>query len=244
MIRLKGTSIEADEVLLQLKKTRQLRQIFNSVLHQKIINQVAAEKEISATEEEVQAEADRIRYENRLFRASDTFAWLADQLISAEDWEAGIRDRLLSTKLAHSLFDQEVKKYFAEHRLNFDQVLLYRLVVPYEKLAQEICYQIQEGEISFYEAAHIYDVDSTRRCHCGFEGKVYRWSLNAALSPIVFSASPGAVVGPLTIDQASHLFLVEEHIPAELTPELHEEILQRLMNEWLMTELSYLLNSS
>jgi parvulin-like peptidyl-prolyl isomerase len=243
MIQFKGTSIEENEILTQLKKNRKLRQLFNDVLHQRIINQVAEGKEITVTEEEIQAEADRIRYENRLFRASDTFAWLAEQLITAEDWEAGIHDRILFTKLAQSLFDQEVRKYFTEHRLDFDQVVLYRLVVPYEKLAQEICYQIQENEISFYEAAHIYDVDLTRRYHCGYEGKIYRWSLSANLSAIVFNTPPGQVIGPLTVEQASHLLLVEEFISAELNLELHEEILQRLMSEWLSTELSYMLNN-
>lgn len=243
MIQFKGTQINTDEILVQLRRTQQLRQIFTSLLHQKIIDQIAAEKEITVTEAEIQAEADRIRYENRLFRANDTFAWLAEQLITAEDWEAGIRDRILAEKIAHALFDQEVKKYFTEHQLDFDQVTLYRLVVPYETLAQEICYQIQEGEISFYEAAHVYDVDPARRCHCGYEGKAYRWNLNATLSAIVFSTAPGNLIGPLTIEQASHLLMVEEFVPAELTAELHREILQRLMNEWLTTELSYMLNS-
>lgn len=243
MIQFKGTQIDANEILVQLRKNQQLRQVFNSILHQKIVNQLAVEKEITVSEAEIQAEADRIRYENRLFRANDTFAWLAEQLITAEDWETGIRDRILAEKLAHDLFDQEVKKYFTEHQLDFDQVTLYRLVVPYEKLAQEICYQIQEGEISFYEAAHVYDIDPVRRYHCGYEGKVYRWTLNALLSAIVFSTPPGNLIGPLMIEQASHLLMVEEFTPAELTIELHAEILQRLMNEWLTTELSYMLNS-
>lgn len=242
MINFKGKIIQSDEIVLALKKNIRLKEICQKIFYQEIIHKAVEERGICITPEEVQAESDQQRYENRLFRASDTFAWLADQLITAEDWEAGIRDRLMAEKLAQALFASEVEKYFTEHQLDFDQVSLYQIIVPYEKLAQEIYYEIQEDEISFYEAAHIYDIDPKRRCQCGYEGKFFRWDLKPELSAIVFSAAIGSVIGPLVIDQASHLLMVEEFIPAELTEERHQEILNRMFNEWLMTELNYRLN--
>jgi parvulin-like peptidyl-prolyl isomerase len=243
MINFKGAIIEPDEILSRLKQDLQLRQVCYGILNQRIVNQFAREASITITEAEIQTESDRERHENRLFRASDTLAWLSDQMITADDWEAGIRDRLLTEKLSHHLFDQEAERVFATNPLNFDQILLYRIVVPYAPLAQEIFYEIEEGEISFYEAAHLYDVDPKRRYHCGYEGQIYRWKLKPELSAILFSAAPGKVIGPLLIDQTSHLLMVEEFIPAELTPDRHKEILTRIFNEWLTTELNYLLNA-
>uniref|UniRef100_A0A832M1V0 peptidylprolyl isomerase n=1 Tax=Oscillatoriales cyanobacterium SpSt-402 TaxID=2282168 RepID=A0A832M1V0_9CYAN len=243
MITFKGGNIESEEIISTLKKNIQIKEICQKIIYQRIINRAVEERGISVTPEDIQTVADQHRYENRLFRASDTFAWLTDQLITAEDWEAGIRDRLLAEKLAQCLFASEAKKYFAEHQADFDQVSLYRLVVPYEKLAQEIFYEIQEGEISFYEAAHIYDVDAQRRCNCGYEGKFYRWNLKPDVSAIVFGATPGNLIGPLVIDQTCHLLLIEESIPAELTAERYQEILNRMFSEWLATELNYLLSS-
>ncbi|EKQ70921.1 parvulin-like peptidyl-prolyl isomerase [Leptolyngbyaceae cyanobacterium JSC-12] len=243
MITFKGGNIESEEIISALKRNVQIKEVCQKIIYQRIINQAVEERGISITSEEIQTVADQHRYEHRLFRASDTFAWLSDQMITAEDWEAGIRDRLLAEKLAQSLFANEAKKYFAEHQADFDQVLLYRLVVPYEKLAQEIFYEIQEGEISFYEAAHIYDVDAQRRYNCGYEGKFYRWNLKPDLSAIVFGSPPGNLIGPLMIDQTCHLLLVEECIPAELTSERYQEILNRMFSEWLTTELNYLLSS-
>jgi hypothetical protein len=46
-----------------------------------------------------------------LERAADTLAWLADQMISPDDWEAGIRDRLLAQNLAKSLLTKKSKSY-------------------------------------------------------------------------------------------------------------------------------------
>ncbi len=243
MTSFKGEIIESEEIIFALKKSLQLKEVCRSISHQKIVDQASAARGITVTPEEIQREADRMRYANRLFRAGDTLAWLSDQLVSAEDWEAGIRDRLLSEKLAQALFSKEVERFFAENRSDFDQVLLYRIVVPYMQLAQEIAYQIQEAEISFYEAAHLYDVDDTRRYQCGYEGKLYRWNLKPDISAIIFSAAPEQVIGPLLIDQAGHLFWIEELIPAELTPERHREILDRMFHEWLTTELNYLIHA-
>ncbi|BAU12318.1 hypothetical protein LEP3755_28470 [Leptolyngbya sp. NIES-3755] len=240
MTSFKGGDIEPDKIIFALKKSLQLKEICRSVAQQEIIEQAIAARGITVTPEEIQVEADRMRYENRLFRASDTLAWLSDQLISAEDWEAGIRDRLQADKLAQVLFSKEVERFFAENRSEFDQVLLYRIVVPYLQLAQEIAYQIEEEEISFYEAAHLYDMDDSRRYQCGYEGKVYRWNLKPDVSAIVFSTPPGQVSGPMLIDQAAHLFMVEEFVPAELTPERHQEVLARMFRDWLTTELNYL----
>ncbi|HTL89680.1 MAG TPA: peptidylprolyl isomerase [Leptolyngbya sp.] len=243
MTSFKGEIIETDTIILALKKSLQLKEICRSISYQKIVDQAIAARGITVTDEEIQVEADRVRYENRLFRAGDTFAWLSDQLLSAEEWELGIRDRLRTEKLAKALFSEEVERFFAENRSSFDQVILYRIAVPYLQLAQEIAYQIQEEEISFYEAAHLYDMDDARRYQCGYEGKLYRWNLKPDISAIVFSASPGQVTAPMMIDQSAHLFMIEEFILAELTPERHQEILDRMFREWLASELNYLIHA-
>ncbi|MGG6267506.1 peptidylprolyl isomerase [Leptolyngbya sp. AN03gr2] len=240
MTSFKGGIIEPSRIIFALRKSLQLKDIYRSIAHQEIIDQAIEARGITVTPAEIQVEADRMRYENRLFQASDTLAWLSDQLVSAEDWEAGIRDRLHAEKLAQALFSKEVERFFAENCSEFDQVLLYRIVVPYLQLAQEIAYQIEEEEISFYEAAHLYDTDDVRRYQCGYEGKLYRWNLKPDLSAIVFSTPPGQIIAPMMIDQAAHLLMVEEFIPAELTPERHQEILARMFRDWLTTELNYL----
>ena len=75
--------------------------------------------------------------------------------------------------------------------------MLYQIIVNDEKLAQEIFYQLEEQEISFYEAAHIYNIDEKRREQCGFEGKLDRWNLNPEIAAIIFSARLGEIIKPL-----------------------------------------------
>lgn len=243
MINLSEAAIELDEIVSFLKRNIQLKDVYEKILQQRVINQAAQERGLSVTPEEIQTEANHVRYEKRLEKASETMAWLADQMITPEDWEEGIRDRLLSKKLAESLFAKEVEKFFAQNRLNFDQVLLYQIVVSDGKLAQELFYQIEEREISFYEAAHLYDIDEKRRQQFGFEGKLDRWNFKPDIAAAVFGAKLGEVIAPLQTAQGYHLFMVEEFIPAELTPQRYQEILDNMFKEWLVSELNYMLHS-
>ena len=242
MIEISQTSVEPDELVTFLKRNIQLKEVCQKILYQKIINQAAQERGITVTPEEIQADANHQRYEKRLEKASETLAWLAEQMITPEEWEAGICERLLSKKLAEYLFAKEVEKLFAQNQLIFQQVLLYKITVLDGKLAQELFYQIEEREISFYEAAHLYDIDEKRRHQWGYEGEIDRWKLKPDVAAVVFGAKLGDAIGPIEIDGSYHLFMVEKFIPAELTPQRYQEILNNMFNEWLANELNYLLH--
>lgn len=243
MISLSKASIQPEEIERFLKKNMRLKGIYQEILCQIIVNKAAQERGLTVTPEEIQAEADRIRRELRLEKASDTLAWLADQMMSPEDWEEGMRDRLLAQKLSEHLFAGEVQKYFAEHRLDFQQILLYQIIVPYERVAQELFYQIEEEEINFYEAAHLYDIDERRRHQCGYEGKVLRWSLTPEIASVIFSAEPRQVIGPIKTQVGYHLFKVEEVFEAQLTPEINRDILKTMFDKWMEGELTYMLHN-
>ena len=211
MINFLGIPIESEEIVDFLKQEMLLKGICQKIVYQKIIEQAATERNIVIAPEENEAEADSIRHGKRLEKAADTLAWLEDQMVTAEEWEAGIRNRLLAKKLAANLFDKEVESYFAQNRLDFDQFILYQIVVPYQQLAQEIYYQIEEEEISFYEAAHLYDIDEGRRYRCGYEGKVGRWSLPPHLAEAIGNATIGHTVGPVATkeEEKYHILMIE-----------------------------------
>ncbi|WP_367997182.1 peptidylprolyl isomerase [Planktothrix pseudagardhii] len=239
MVQLSKDLLDNEEIISFLKRNLEFKEVYQKILSQKVINQVAEERGIIVTAEEIQNQANQQRYAKRLEKAADTLAWLADQMITSDDWEAGIREHLLAQKLAESLFTKDVEKYFIQNRLNFEQVSLYQIIVPYERLARELFYQIEEEEISFYHAAHLYDIEPGRRERCGYEGQLYRWGLKADFAAIVFAATPGEILSPVKTDQGYHLILVEEFIQAELTIERTQEIIQKLFKDWLASELNY-----
>ncbi|MDY6901464.1 MAG: peptidylprolyl isomerase [Cyanobacteriota bacterium] len=229
--------IEPEEVIKYLKTEIQLKEVCTKILSQSIIEKVAQQNDISVSTEEIEIEANRQRREKCLEKASDTLRWLEQQMLTPLDWELGIRNRLFKQKLALKLFGKEVEQFFIQNRSEFEQVVLYQFVVSSEKLAQELYYQIEESEISFYQAARIHDIDENRRYKCGYEGKVYRWSVIPQIAPLVFNASPQQLVGPIKTENGYHLFMVEDYIPAELTPERYQEILENMFQQWLDAEL-------
>ncbi len=235
--------IEPEEIVNFLKSEINFKEVYQNILFQRVIRDAAQERGITVTTAEIEAEANRQRREKRLEKAADTVAWLADQLISPFDWETGIRDRLLAQKLTDELFSQEVEKFFIQNRLEFEQVSLYQMLVNSEKIAQELYYQIAEGEITFYEAAHFYDVDIHRQKKCGYEGKIYRFALQPDIAAILFSTPPQQLIGPVKSQQGYHLFIVEEFHPAVLTPQRYQEIINNMFKHWLARELDFMLDS-
>ena len=233
--------LPSDEIVGFLKQELRIKPICEKLLRQRIIRQTAIDYEINVTSNEIQQEADDQRRTRRLENATDTYAWLNDQLVSPEDWESGIHNHLLQKKLANYLYKDKVEPYFIEHRLDFEQVLMYRVVVPYEAVAQELFYQIEEGEISFFQAAHLYDIDEKRRLQCGYEGKLQRWTLAPSLAASIFSAKTGEVIGPICLNEQYHLAIVEEFIEPDLTDETCDFILETLFEEWIQSEISRLL---
>jgi parvulin-like peptidyl-prolyl isomerase len=225
--------VEPEEIVNFLKQEINLKEICQKILFQKAIAQIAQQKGIVVTTDEIQAEANCDRRERSLEKAADTVAWLTEQMIAPSDWELGIRNRLLAQKVAEAMFGNEVGKFFIQNRSDFDQIILYQMIVANEKLAQELYYQIEEGETSFYAAANLYDIDENRRRKCGYEGKIYRWALDSDIAAIAFSASAKELIGPIKTKFGYHLLLVEELIPAELTPQRYQEILNHMFKQWL-----------
>lgn len=232
--------MEPEEIVNFLKSEIKLKDICINIASQKIIEKVAQEKGINVTTEEIEIEADRQRREKRLEKASDTVRWLEQEMLAPLDWEVGIRNRLLTQKLALALFAKEVEQFFMQNRLEFEQVILYQFVVKDEKLAQELYYQIEEGEICFYQAARVHDIDENRRYKCGYEGKMYRWAISPEIVALVFNAPQKQLVGPIKTEHGYHLFIVEDYIPAELTPKRYEEILYNMFQYWLNAEVNYM----
>jgi parvulin-like peptidyl-prolyl isomerase len=232
-----------EEVVVYLRQELKLKEVYQSLWRQQIIQAFADDRGLTVSSEEIQEEADQIRHKNRLEKAEDTFKWLEENWATPDDWEMGIRHRLLRRKLANNMFESEVEKYFAQNRLNYDQFLLYQIVVDNRSLAQELFYQIEEREISFFEAASQYDINESRRYRCGFEGKIFRDNLKPDVAAAVLGTPVGEVSGPIEINQKYHLFLLKEYIPAELTEARNKEIVYKLFEEWLSTEMIYTLHN-
>lgn len=241
MVNLASADIQLENVIDLLKRDLSFHTICRQLMYQRIIRAHALDRGIDVTESEIQAEADRIRRELRLESAQKTIEWLQEKMITADEWEESIRDRLLTQKLADAMFGEAARQEFNQKRLDYERVCLYKIVLADSNLAQELAYQIEEKEISFFEAAHQYDSDFHRQRCCGYEGEVTRWSLPPDVAASLFGAPAQTVIGPVSVGQNSQrqfaLFFADEFIEPQLTEETYRSICDRLFYEWLDREL-------
>ncbi len=232
-------NVSPEDFVRYIRKQFQYREITQAILQQRLIRMTATERKLTVSEQAIQMEADQFRHAHNLENAADTQAWLDREQVDAALWEESINDQLIATKLSEHLFAADIERVFWDHRLTYDRVVLYQIIVSYPPIATELFYQITEGEISFYEAAHLYDVDLRRQQRCGFEGVLERRQLDPVMAPAIFGAHPQQVTAPIASPAGNHLFWIEEFIPAELTPAIRQEIMQQMFQTWLHNELMY-----
>lgn len=238
IVNFSGVVVQLEEIVNFLKQEVLIKDICQKILNQKIIEKTARERGICITPEEIQLRMKRLE------KSVDMTSWLTEQMITVNDWEAGIRSQLLAQKVAEHLFDQDVESFFEHHCSMFDQFILYQIVVDYEIVATKIFSDLIEKRISFFEAAHIYDIDEQRRSKCGYEGHLSLGGLQPELATAVLKAPVGEILGPFKTEHGYHLLMVEKFISEQLTSEKRQEILEMLFNEWLARELKYMLHIS
>lgn len=245
MVNFSSISLDPAEIIDFLRGDLRLEEIYREIIGQKIIAQVAQDHGLIVTPEEIQMAVEQFCIERGLDYPAHLSAWLSEHMLTLSELKQQIERMLFAKKLSKELFSERIQLLFTQDSRQFEQILLYRIVVPYQSLAQEVFYQIEEEEISFYEAAHLYDIDERRRLQCGYEGQKQRHMLQPELTDILFNARVGEVVGPIkTPEDTYELFLIDDFLPPSLTPELYENTLQQMLQEWLNNEIALYVSHS
>lgn len=237
-------SIHDQGVVEFLRKNFRLADVYQKIIEQRIICKVALENDISVTPEEIEQGIETIRDEQELDYAASLMDWLHECHVTLADLQDSIRVSLLFKKVSQHLWLEQRESRLAQPSRRFDRIVLYKLVVPYEHLARKIFYQIEEEEISFFEAAHVYDVDENRRRCCGYEGYLQQCDLSPELAERLFNARIGELIGPIqAADTFYELFWIDDLILADLNPALQDDRLNQLFQDWMAVQVEdYLAN--
>ena len=235
---LANMNITNEDILKQLKLSRRFSKIKQEIITQKIITQKAEEEKIIIRDRELQSAADNYRLKNNLLTAADTMEWLEENNLDLDNFETIIYQKLLANKLAKHLFEEQVEDYFYKHQIDYQQTIIYEIVLDDFDLAMELFFGIQEREFSFWELARQYIQDRELRCRGGYQGILQRTELKPEISAAVFAAKAPQILKPINIGKFTHLIFVEEIIQPELNENLREEIIQQLYKQWLQQQLS------
>ena len=231
-------TITKQDIFHQIQLSCKVPELVEQILTRKIIVSAALKADIKVTKEELQIASDRMRAVSQLNDARTTWTWLEKHALSLDDFEEIIHTTLISSKLTNHLFAEQVEPYFYEHQLDYAGAIIYEIVLDDRDEALELFYEIQEGEISFQEAARQYIQDPELRRRGGYRGQVNRADLKPEVSTAVFAAKPSQLLKPIITADGVYLILVEEIVKPKLNSKIRQQIAFDLFCQWINKQMN------
>src|SRR5262245_2521661 len=228
---LPGVSLSLGQLLQTLHAQGRLRPLVVEALAGQLVQEQARQAGLSVTAEELQAAADAFRRAHALHTASATRAWLGRQGLTADDFAAGLEERLLAAKLNQHQTAARADESFAARRTDFERLRVAQVLVDREDLARELASQIRDEGRDLEEVAREHGLPVARH-------RLFRKDLNGPLAEPLASAAAGELVGPVATPEGFALAVAEERRPAELDVATRQALQDELFGDWLAGRMS------
>lgn len=174
----------------------------------------------------------QFRQENDLEDPQRFQNWLLDQGWNEVIFQEQIQFNLKLDKFKEQLAAPNLSEAFMEHKLLLDQVVLSRIMVNSQDLAEELKTQIIEDGASFEQFAQDYS-QADEAIINGMMGVVSRADVQNWLEMDVYQIQAGQVVGPIAHEQNWCLIRVEKFLPAELDASVGYYLQEQIFQKWL-----------
>lgn len=226
-------SLTLRQCLRYLQMSGKLQGFIADILRQYVLErelETRADLEINPAMVE-QAVVD-FRLQNKLTDPQAFQDWLTRNGSNYELFHKQILSSFKLEKLKAQIAEARLQEHFIERKLMLDRVVLSRIVVDSQELAEELQSQILEGG-SFELLAREYS-KSDERVANGMMGPVSRGTMPDTLRAAIDSVNPGELVGPLQIENYWAIFRVEQFLPATLEDnQLKQAMQNEIFDRWL-----------
>jgi parvulin-like peptidyl-prolyl isomerase len=165
--------------------------------------------------------------------------WLANNGLNYEAFHNQIAYGFKIRKLKEEIAALRLQEYFIERKMFLDRVVLSRIIVNDQELADELKSQLAEGA-KFEDLAREYSLTDDKIMN-GMVGPVSRGTMPDMLRAAIDLAKPGDIVGPLGMEERWGLFRVEEFLSATLDdPQVKQGLQDELFEQWLAEKIQKL----
>lgn len=130
----------------------------------------------------------------------------------------------------------DVPGRFLERRSSFDQATLSVVRFADADLAQELYFQLLEGELQFAEVLERYGQDPAQPPRC-LVGPMPLEKLHPLLARVAERYTPGELIPPLQLNDSVHLLRVERLEKASLDEAMRQRLLVEFRQQWLHDQL-------
>jgi parvulin-like peptidyl-prolyl isomerase len=229
------TPIPLRQCLRYLQSAGKLQGFIGDILRQHVLeSEVAARDGLDVSAAMVEQAVVDFRLQNQLTDAKAFQEWLGRNGTTYEMFHSQITNSFKLEKLKAQIVDARLQEHFIDRKIFFDRVVLSRIVVPSQELAEELHTQISEGA-SFENLAREYSTADERVAN-GMMGPVSRGTMPDFLRAAIDSANVGDLVGPLEFGTEKYwaIFRVEQLMPATLDDvQLRQVIQTEIFDRWL-----------
>ncbi|MBE9051436.1 peptidylprolyl isomerase [Nostocales cyanobacterium LEGE 11386] len=232
--------ISINQAVKYLQANGKLAQFIGDILRQYVIEQeIQTRDDIQISPAATEQTIIDFRLKNQLTDPQNFQEWLKKNATDYATFYESIAFGFKLEKLKVLITETKLPEYFIERKIFLDRVIVSRIVVDNQELAEELQTQIDEGG-SFEQLAKEYSLAEDRIVN-GMMGPVSRGTMPDKLRAAVDVASPGQLVGPIEIEGRYGLFRVEQFLPASLEDVQLKQVLQNeLFEKWLVEKIQKL----
>jgi len=232
--------ISVGQALKYLQASGKLGAFIGDILRQYVIEQELQTREDTDIPPGLieQAVID-FRLQNQLTDPQRFQEWLKNNGTDYSTFHSSVALGFKLEKLKSLLTEAKLQEYFIERKIFIDRVVISRIIVDKQELAEELQAQMEEGS-SFEQLAKEYSLTDDRVVN-GMMGPVSRGTMPDNLRAAIDVASPGDVIGPVELEGRYGLFRVEQFLPASLEDTQIKQALQNeLFEKWLAEKIQKL----
>jgi parvulin-like peptidyl-prolyl isomerase len=221
------------DCLRYLQGGNKLQQFIADVLRQYVLEQeLETRSDLDIDDAVIQQAVIDFRLQQNLTDPAAFQEFLSRNGMDAINFQKQITNNFRMEKLKAVVSEERLQEYFIERKVFLDRVVLSRIIVDSQDMAEELKVQINEGE-SFEKLAQEHSLTDDRVVN-GMMGPVSRGTLPDEVRAKIDAANPGDIVGPLALENRWGLFRVEQQIEATLDDmQLQQSLRGELFERWL-----------
>jgi parvulin-like peptidyl-prolyl isomerase len=217
-----------------LQSSGKLQEFLGGILRQHVLEEATATRDdLEIPEGVVEQAIIDFRLQQKLTDAPAFQEWLKKNGSDYSTFHKQILGNFRIEKLKMVVSEERLQEYFIERKLFLDRVILSRIIVDSQDLAEELKTQIQEGSATYEELARQYSITDDKMVN-GMMGPVSRGTLPDSIRAQIDSAQPGALLGPLELEGKWGLFRVDEFLEASMDDaQLQQSLRNELFEKWI-----------
>lgn len=225
--------ITLGQALRYLESSGKLEAVLWEIIRQHILEQeIQANNDIDINSDLIEQVIIEFRLNNQLTDSESFQQWLAQEGLDYSTFRKQIVYNLKLENLKAQVTESNIQEYFIERKLFLDQVVLSRLVVEEESLAEELKSQIVEDGAIFEQLVQRYSIAEDQLFN-GMMGLISKGTLPDVIRAEIANANPGDLIGPIEVEKLWYLVRVEKLLPASLDEQLRQQLESELFEQWL-----------